>query len=84
MLSQPLNNATVVASRVYHTRLDLFDRVLAAQGGDLRRTLSAIIHAVKNDHRRDPFAAVEALAPQFSDLASRPAANDGSIRPGDR
>ena len=84
MLSQPLNNATVVASRVYHTRLDLFDRVLATQGGDLRRTLSAIIDVVKNDHRRDPFAAVEALAPPFSDLATRPAANDGSNRPGDR
>jgi predicted aminopeptidase len=62
LLEQPLNNATVVAARVYRTRLDLFDRVLTARGGDLGKSLRAIIEVVRS-RGGDPYAAVETLAP---------------------
>jgi predicted aminopeptidase len=65
----PLNNATLVGRRLYYHRLDLFDRVLAAHGGDLRTTVEAIIAAARS-HRDDPYAGVEALLP-----------DDGTIGP---
>ena len=61
LLSQPLNNATVVAARVYRTKLDLFDRVLQAHGGDVRAATAAIFKAVPAKHDTDPYLAVAAL-----------------------
>jgi predicted aminopeptidase len=60
LLEQPLNNATVVAARVYRTRLDLFDRVFESRGRDLRETLRVIVEVVRSK-QRDPYAAVEGL-----------------------
>jgi predicted aminopeptidase len=56
-----LDNAVLMARRVYLTDLDAFDAVLAHEGGDLRRAVATIIQAAKGD-RKDPFGAVKALA----------------------
>jgi predicted aminopeptidase len=56
-----LDNAILMARRVYLTDLDAFDAVLARQGGDLRRTIVAIIDAAKSD-KKHPFDAVKRLA----------------------
>jgi predicted aminopeptidase len=55
-----LDNAVLMARRVYMTGLDSFDAVLARDGGDLRRTVADIIAAAKSD-RKHPFDAVTAL-----------------------
>lgn len=56
-----LDNAVLMARRVYLTDLDAFDAVLARHGGDLRSTVSAIISAARSD-REHPFDAVRRLA----------------------
>jgi predicted aminopeptidase len=56
-----LDNAILMARRVYLTDLDAFDAVLTTHGGDLRRTIAAIIEAAKAD-REHPFDAVNRLA----------------------
>jgi len=61
-LSGPLNNATLISRRIYYDRLQLFDRVYRARGGDLRRAVEDIIAAARAN-RADPYAAVAALAP---------------------
>jgi predicted aminopeptidase len=55
-----LDNAVLMARRVYLTDLDAFDAVLAREGGDLRRAVATIIRAAKSD-RKHPFDAVKAL-----------------------
>jgi predicted aminopeptidase len=55
------DNAVLMSRRVYLTELDAFDAVLAKNGGDLRRTIQAIIAAAKSD-RDKPFDAVKRLA----------------------
>jgi hypothetical protein len=55
-----LDNAVLMARRVYLTELDAFDAVLAKNGGDLRRTVAVIIEAAKAD-RKHPFDAVRRL-----------------------
>jgi predicted aminopeptidase len=56
-----LDNAILMARRVYLTDLDAFDAVLANHGGDLLRTVAAIVRAAKSDPDH-PFAAVDRLA----------------------
>ena len=60
---QPLNNATVVAARVYRTKLDLFDRVLDVKDGDLREAIRAIVAAVNAERGADPYETIESLTP---------------------
>jgi predicted aminopeptidase len=55
------DNAMLMSRRVYLTDLDAFDAVLAKNGGDLRRTVQAIIAAAKSD-RDKPFDAVKKVA----------------------
>ena len=55
-----LDNAVLMARRVYLTDLDAFDAVLAREGGDLRRAVETIIRVAKSD-RKDPFDAVKAI-----------------------
>ena len=70
-----LNNATVLAARIYRTRLRLFDRVLTRQGGDVRVSVQVIAGAVRaRGAERDPFAAVEGLIP----VDAAPAGGAGS------
>jgi predicted aminopeptidase len=54
-----LDNAALLAHRIYTTDLDLFDQVWAQQGGDLRRTVRTIISGAKKN-KKDPFAAIRA------------------------
>lgn len=61
-----LDNAMVLARRIYSTELELFDRVWIREGGDLPRTIRRVI-AIAED-ADDPFAALRAW------LASAPAA----------
>ncbi len=56
-----LDNAVLMARRVYLTDLDAFDAVLTREGGDLRRAVATIIKAAKSD-RKHPYDAVKALA----------------------
>jgi len=65
LLQQPLNNAAVLAARVYRTRLALFDSVLAMKNGDLPGSVRAIVDAEKNQGG-DPYALVAALIPKAS------------------
>jgi predicted aminopeptidase len=55
----PLNNATLIGTRLYYQRLDLFELVYQTYGQDLRASVHAIMNAARN--AEDPFAAVEAL-----------------------
>jgi predicted aminopeptidase len=53
-----LNNAALLARRVYATDLDVFDRVYEKEGRDLRRTIGRIIGLAKSNPR-DPFSVLE-------------------------
>jgi predicted aminopeptidase len=55
----PLDNASLLARRVYAQRLDLFDSVWVRHGRDVRKTIGAIQTAVRQGS--DPFATVETL-----------------------
>jgi predicted aminopeptidase len=56
----PLNNATLIGTRLYYQRLDLFEQVFQRYNRDLRRATEAIMAAARSNEK-DPFAAVEAL-----------------------
>jgi predicted aminopeptidase len=52
-----LDNAALLAHRIYNTDLDLFDRVWVRENGDLRRAIPRIIDLAKGQPR-DPFGAI--------------------------
>jgi hypothetical protein len=52
-----LDNAALLAHRIYTTQLDLFDEIWVKNGGDLRRTVTAIIEAAKKKSRA-PFEGI--------------------------
>ena len=52
-----LNNAALLARRVYATDLDVFDRVYEKEGRDLRRTIGRIIGLAKSNPK-EPFLAL--------------------------
>jgi predicted aminopeptidase len=58
----PLNNAALLARRVYAQRLDLFDSVWVRNDRNVRRTIDAIRATVRNEP--DPFDALERLIRQ--------------------
>jgi predicted aminopeptidase len=53
-----LNNAALLARRVYATDLDVFDRVYEREGKDLRRSIARVI-ALARANPANPFAALE-------------------------
>ena len=67
-----LDNAALLAHRIYNTDLDLFDRVWVHENGDLRRAISRIIELAKS-RPHDPFAAVRA----WTDEPAAPATGRG-------
>ncbi|MEX2584181.1 MAG: aminopeptidase [Gemmatimonadota bacterium] len=56
----PLNNASLIARRIYYQRLDLFEAVFQATGGDLKATLRLIIEAAEASPD-GPFEGVEGI-----------------------
>jgi predicted aminopeptidase len=56
----PLNNATLIGTRLYYQRLDLFEAVFQRYRQDLRAATHAIMAAARKNEK-DPFAAVESL-----------------------
>jgi predicted aminopeptidase len=56
---RPLNNATLIGTRLYYERLDLFEAVYQHYGADFRRALHAIIAAAGRGE--DPYEATAAL-----------------------
>jgi predicted aminopeptidase len=58
MARRPLNNAVVIAQRLYRTHLDVFEGLLAARGGALVPVLAEIKRAVAG--RGDPWRALAA------------------------
>jgi predicted aminopeptidase len=61
----PLNNARLIAWRIYYDRLDVFDAVYHRYGNNLRAALEAIKTAVQGSSA--PYAALEKLAGTTND-----------------
>ena len=57
LAERPLNNAVLLANRVYGTGLDRFDSLLVRQGGDLRATIEHVKREVRA--RDDPWWVLE-------------------------
>ncbi len=57
---RPLNNAVVIAQRLYRSRLDVFERALAAHHGDLVATIADLKRRLAG--ASDPWAALAAAA----------------------
>ncbi len=61
-----LDNAALLAHRIYNTDLDLFDRIWVREDGDLRRAISRIIDLAKSKPD-DPFGSIRTwLGPEPS------------------
>ncbi|HXY69117.1 MAG TPA: aminopeptidase [Gemmatimonadales bacterium] len=56
LAARPLNNAVVIAARLYRTHLDRFEDLLAAGHGDLLRTIAEVRRRVAG--AADPWAAL--------------------------
>jgi predicted aminopeptidase len=54
----PLDNAALLARRVYLTHLELFDDVYEREGEDVRRAVTRIIELAKREPK-DPYGAIE-------------------------
>lgn len=57
----PLNNARVVAARIYRTRLALFDAVLEASRGDVREAVRRIGGGIRASPGAEPYGVLETL-----------------------
>ncbi len=53
-----LDNAALLAHRIYNTDLDVFDQVWVKEGGDLKRTIARVI-ALAKSRPKDPFGAMK-------------------------
>ena len=52
-----LDNAALLAHRIYNTDLDVFDQVWVKENGDLKKTIARIIELAKS-RPKDPFGAM--------------------------
>jgi predicted aminopeptidase len=66
----PLDNAALLARRVYASDLDVFDRIYEKEGRNLRRTISRVIGLAKSS-KDDPFAALHLWAANSGGTSSR-------------
>ncbi len=69
-----LDNAALLARRIYARELPLFDSVYAREGGDLQRTVSRIVGLAKS-RPKDPYGALRdwvAGAPSVAPTAASP------------
>jgi predicted aminopeptidase len=64
-----LDNAALLARRIYHTDLDLFDSVYALSGNDLALAVRRIITAAR-EHKNDGFGALRSLVQSLSSTTS--------------
>ena len=60
-----LDNAALLAHRLYNTDLDLFDQVWAKENGDLRRTIPLVIDLAKMNSK-DPFAGIREWVARYA------------------
>jgi predicted aminopeptidase len=67
-LAAPLNNASLIARRIYYQRLDLFEAAFQASGQNLPVTIQLIIAATEGGG--DPWVAVESLIAGGASTAS--------------
>lgn len=67
-MAAPLNNASLIARRIYYHRLDLFERVFQASGRDLPLTIERIVAVTGSGG--DPWVAVESLVGVGATVAS--------------
>lgn len=58
----PLNNARVIAKRIYLTGLDEFDKMYTAKGGDLRTGVQEIARSLRHDPSRPPMEILAIVA----------------------
>jgi predicted aminopeptidase len=58
----PLNNAVVIAQRIYRQDLNLFDELYAARGGNLAETIRAVQLRVFTQPDGDPYRALYSRA----------------------
>lgn len=55
---RPLNNASILAARIYRAQLEVFEDAYRAAGEDVREAVHSIIQAVDTRSGSDPFDAV--------------------------
>jgi hypothetical protein len=84
---RPINNATLIGTRLYYDRLGMFEGVRRALGLPLRDVIRLMIDAAEAEPD-DPFAAVARLAPAdrppiFGAPADRSDRDDGDPRDGE-
>ncbi|MGH7717642.1 MAG: aminopeptidase [Gemmatimonadaceae bacterium] len=68
LLRLQLDNAALLARRIYLTDLELFDEVYEREGRDLRRTIARVT-ALARDEPGDPFGALRAWLGEVSEGA---------------
>lgn len=58
----PINNARVIAKRIYLTGLDEFDKMYAAKGGDLKAGVQEIARSLRHDPSLSPMEVLAIVA----------------------
>ena len=59
MADRPVNNARLIAARIYRTRLDLFERWYQRQGGDIQVAVATLDTLLKGAEGDSAFARLE-------------------------
>jgi len=57
----PLNNASVVAARIYRTRLARFEELLVASGGEVREAVRRIVGGIRASPGAEPYGVLAGL-----------------------
>jgi predicted aminopeptidase len=66
-----LDNAALLARRIYLTDLELFDEVYARLGGDLRATIDTVIAVAKRE-KKDPYGGLRTWLSRVAQPPNRP------------